>query len=103
MMDNFAIKQWLDELDRQQIYVYLQQGKLKLRTPLGQVPEGILDKIKTHKTTLITYLQGQQKQSTALSAAQQRMWFIDKYEGGTAAYNMAGLVKLSQPFFSHGH
>ncbi|NSY35532.1 amino acid adenylation domain-containing protein [Pseudoalteromonas sp. JC28] len=98
MMENFAIKQWLDELDRQQIYVYLQQDKLKLRTPLGQVPEGILDKIKAHKTALITYLQGQQKQSAALSAAQQRMWFIDKYEGGTAAYNMAGLVKLSQPF-----
>ncbi|MEQ3530215.1 amino acid adenylation domain-containing protein [Pseudoalteromonas sp. XMcav11-Q] len=98
MMENFAIKQWLDELDRQQIYVYLQQDKLKLRTPLGQVPEGILDKIKAHKTALITYLQGQQKQSAALSAAQQRMWFIDKYEGGTAAYNMAGLVKLSQSF-----
>ncbi|WP_249122727.1 non-ribosomal peptide synthetase [Pseudoalteromonas sp. M8] len=98
MMENFAIKQWLDELDRQQIYVYLQQDKLKLRTPLGQVPEGILDKIKAHKAALITYLQGQQKQSAALSAAQQRMWFIDKYEGGTAAYNMAGLVKLSQPF-----
>ncbi|NUZ10465.1 amino acid adenylation domain-containing protein [Pseudoalteromonas sp. McH1-7] len=98
MMDNFAIKQWLDELDRQQIYVYLQQDKLKLRTPLGQVPEAIMEKIKAHKTALITYLQGQQKQSTALSAAQQRMWFIDKYEGGTEAYNMAGLVKLSQPF-----
>ncbi|AXR01049.1 non-ribosomal peptide synthetase [Pseudoalteromonas piscicida] len=98
MMDNLAIKQWLDELDRQQVYVYLQQDKLKLRTPLGQLPEGILDKIKENKAALITYLQGQQKQSGALSAAQQRMWFIDKYEGGTAAYNMAGLVKLSQPF-----
>ncbi len=33
-----------------------------------------------------------------LSFAQQRLWFIDKFEGGSADYNMPGALRVSGPF-----
>ncbi len=35
-----------------------------------------------------------ERQNLALSYAQQRLWFIDRLEGGTSHYNIAGAVRL---------
>ncbi|WP_083330503.1 MULTISPECIES: non-ribosomal peptide synthetase [Pseudoalteromonas] len=96
-MDNLAIKDLLAELDGLGIYVYLQDGKLKLRTKLASVPSEQLERIKAHKEQLIAYMQQHNKKQGRLSSAQQRIWFISQYEGQSNAYNMAGVVKLSEP------
>ncbi|WP_105168226.1 condensation domain-containing protein [Pseudoalteromonas sp. T1lg23B] len=96
-MDNSAIQSLLAELDGLGIYVYLQDGKLKLRTKLASVPSEQLARIKAQKDQLIAYMQQHNKKQGRLSSAQQRIWFISQYEGQSNAYNMAGVVKLSRP------
>lgn len=94
-MDNVAIKTLLAELDAQGIFVYLQDGRLKLRSKLTTVPAPELAKIKACKDELIAYMQRHHLQQGDLSSAQQRIWFIDQYEQQSTAYNMCGLLQLS--------
>ncbi|MCO7189534.1 MULTISPECIES: non-ribosomal peptide synthetase [unclassified Pseudoalteromonas] len=96
-MENSAIEALLAELDGQGIYVYLQEGRLKLRTHLATVPEAQLNKIKENKSALIDYMQANHQKQGALSFSQQGIWLIDQYHGGEVAYTMAGLLKLSHP------
>ncbi|QTL38202.1 non-ribosomal peptide synthetase [Pseudoalteromonas viridis] len=96
-MENSAIEALLAELDGQGIYVYLQEGRLKLRTHLATVPAAQLNKIKANKPALIAYMQAHHQKQGALSASQQGIWLIDQYHGGEVAYTMAGLLRLSQP------
>ncbi|MEC4088859.1 non-ribosomal peptide synthetase [Pseudoalteromonas rubra] len=96
-MENSAIEALLAELDGQGIYVYLQEGRLKLRTHLATVPAAQLNKIKAHKPALIEYMQAHHQKQGMLSASQQGIWLIDQYHGGDIAYTMSGLLRLSQP------
>ncbi|CAM4006636.1 non-ribosomal peptide synthetase [Pseudoalteromonas byunsanensis] len=100
-MDNSVIQNLLAELDGLGIYVYLQDGKLKLRTKLASVPSEQLARIKAQKDQLIAYMQQHNKKQGRLSCAQQRIWFISQYEEQSNAYNMAGVVKLSEPVAVH--
>ncbi|BBN81579.1 hypothetical protein PA25_15640 [Pseudoalteromonas sp. A25] len=95
-MDNLAIERFLADLDSRGIYVYLQNGKLKLRTKLERVPQEPLAQIKQFKEQLISYLNSQSQKQGRLSSAQQRIWFISQYEQQSYAYNMAGLIKFSR-------
>ncbi|KZN31910.1 hypothetical protein N480_01865 [Pseudoalteromonas luteoviolacea S2607] len=97
-MENSAIETLLAELDGQGIFVYLQDGRLKLRSRNSDIPAEKLALIRAHKSELITYMQRHHQKIGRLSRAQQRIWFLDKYENELSAYNMAGLLKLSQPF-----
>ncbi|MBD1582659.1 non-ribosomal peptide synthetase [Pseudoalteromonas sp. S16_S37] len=95
-MDNIAIKSFLADLDSRGIYVYLQGGKLKLRTKLDTVAQDLLAQIKANKEHLIAYMSQHNLKQGYLSSAQQRIWFISQYEQPSYAYNMAGLIKFSR-------
>ncbi|NOU49089.1 amino acid adenylation domain-containing protein [Pseudoalteromonas sp. JBTF-M23] len=95
-MDTIAIEEFLADLDSRGIYVYLQGGKLKLRTKLESVPQALLAQIKANKEHLISYMSQHDDKQGNLSSAQQRIWFISQYEQQSYAYNMAGLIKLSR-------
>ncbi|CAH9058404.1 Tyrocidine synthase 3 [Pseudoalteromonas holothuriae] len=97
MMDNLAIESFLAELDKLGIYVYMQNGALKLRTKLDNVPSELLSRIKKNKDLLIEYMSQNHEKIGCLSSAQQRIWFISQYEQSSYAYNMSGLVRFSQP------
>ncbi|OCQ19650.1 hypothetical protein A7985_19730 [Pseudoalteromonas luteoviolacea] len=97
-MENSAIETLLAELDGQGIFVYLQDGRLKLRSRNSDIPAEKLALIRAHKPELIAYMQRHHQKVGRLSRAQQRIWFLDKYEEQLSAYNMAGLLKLSQSF-----
>ncbi|KZN67216.1 hypothetical protein N473_08315 [Pseudoalteromonas luteoviolacea CPMOR-1] len=97
-MENSAIETLLAELDGQGIFVYVQDGRLKLRSRQSEIPPQKLAQIRAHKQALIAYMQRHHQKSGKLSRAQQRIWFIEQYETHLSAYNMAGLLRLSKAY-----
>ncbi|AOT06689.1 non-ribosomal peptide synthetase [Pseudoalteromonas luteoviolacea] len=95
-MENPAIETLLAELDGQGIFVYVQDGRLKLRSRQSEIPPQKLALIREHKQALIAYMQRHHQKVGKLSRAQQRIWFIEQYETQLNAYNMAGLLRLSK-------
>ncbi|WP_281558222.1 non-ribosomal peptide synthetase [Thalassomonas sp. RHCl1] len=102
------------QLAEQGIEVYLQKGKLKARALKGGLtPESTL-LIKNNLDKIIEYLQLTQEkdvlksakakivpagdQSKVLSFAQQRLWFIDQLQGGSAEYNMPAAFEVEGEF-----
>ncbi|MCG7549005.1 non-ribosomal peptide synthetase [Pseudoalteromonas sp. Of7M-16] len=97
-MENSAIKTLLAELDGQGIFLYVQDGRLKLRSRHSDIPAQKLALIKEHKQALIAYMQRHHQKLGKLSRSQQRIWFIEQYEAHLCAYNMAGLLRLSKAY-----
>ncbi|MDK1289025.1 non-ribosomal peptide synthetase [Pseudoalteromonas umbrosa] len=97
-MENSAIETLLAELDGQGIYIYVQDGRLKLRSRQSEIPPQKLALIREHKQALIAYMQRHHQKVGKLSRAQQRIWFIEQYETQLNAYNMAGLLRLSKAY-----
>ncbi|WDE02122.1 non-ribosomal peptide synthetase [Thalassomonas actiniarum] len=102
------------QLAEQGIEVYLQKGKLKARALKGGLtPESTL-LIKNNLDKIIEYLHLTQEQdvlksakakivpagdqSKVLSFAQQRLWFIDQLQGGSAEYNMPAAFEVEGEF-----
>ncbi|RZF97844.1 hypothetical protein EXT48_23480, partial [Pseudoalteromonas sp. CO348] len=94
-------------------------GILKAQAPKGAVTESIARLIKENKESLISYLvqlseinlQGnnsetkisvihRSKEQTTypVSFSQQRLWFIDKLQGGTPEYNMPMVFRVTGTF-----
>jgi amino acid adenylation domain-containing protein/non-ribosomal peptide synthase protein (TIGR01720 family) len=90
------IAAYWDELKAKGIYLYLKGGNLKLKTHLKTVPEDVLEQIKARKQDIIRYIRQNQMKQGPLSGVQQRLWFVDHYEGQakTAAYNICGLIEI---------
>lgn len=84
-------------------------GQLHVRFD-GQPPEAaLLEQLKQHKHDLIRHLRGQlpgpivatptlgddARRRVAASAAQRRMWLIDRFEKAYTPYNMVGAFRLT--------
>ena len=114
-MSNDNIISIIGKLSSAGVEVYLSEGKLKARAIKGALNTEISNLIKSNKTDLIDYLsyQAQQqhiakrpkivalkRESNKLitSFAQQRLWFIDKMDGGSIHYNMPSAMGLDGDF-----
>ena len=97
------------------VEVYLHEDKLKARAVKGVLNAELANLIKTNKAGLIDYLSYQaqhelrikrpkivalKRESNKLitSFAQQRLWFIDKIDGGSTHYNMPSGMHIDGDF-----
>ena len=99
------------------VHLYLKGEELAFKAPPGAINEQLRSDIKQHKSAIINFLKQITKKNNALPAikkivsehgsdypknqghvlsfAQQRLWFIDNIEEGSAHYNMPNALRLS--------
>lgn len=92
------------------IKVKLEHGKLKTESASSALTPEMVELIKGNKEDLIDYLQQERladrqssqitscisgsPDSVPLSYSQQRLWFVDKLQGGSAEYNMPMAIEV---------
>jgi amino acid adenylation domain-containing protein len=101
------LKSFLTALHAKGIHLFVEQGKLKSKADPGAITAEIGQQIKTHKLDIIRLLE-QDNTSTSvqigprppaedcpLSFSQQRLWLLDRIDGGGSHYNMPAALKLT--------
>jgi len=103
----------IQALSEQGVELYLYNDKLKARALKGAMTAQINALIRTNKASLIEYLSVSQPIETVktkpsieklgkckeqLSFAQQRLWFIDRFQGGSPEYNMPSVFEITGDF-----
>lgn len=80
----------INQLSQKGIVFTVENNELIVKAEKGIVTHDILVKIKSNKQQIISLLG---KKQSVLSFAQERLWFLDKYNKN-ASYNMTGAVRL---------
>lgn len=99
----------LANLHQKNIRVTAENGQLKLDAPKGALNEDLLRQLREQKNDILAYLESAAHQneritpcdrsgSLPLSFAQQRLWLIDKMEGGSSHYNVSSAFEVSGAF-----
>ena len=103
----------IKSLNDKGIYLFSEDDKLKTKAAKGVITPDIATTIRDHKTELLDYLKKNavdtaitttssspitpvsREQDLPLSFAQQRLWLLDKIDGGSLHYNMPGALRLT--------
>ena len=114
-----GLKEIIDECKLLAITLYIKNGKLAYLSEKGKLPEALKQKIGGKKEQIIAYLQQSlasdvaEKSNTEdtslfkrverhlshpLSYAQQRLWLIERMQGGSAKYNMPAALQVEGSF-----
>ncbi|MFP2957382.1 amino acid adenylation domain-containing protein [Myxococcus sp. 1LA] len=99
----------LTRLRKHDVRLWMEGERLRFNAPPGVMTPDLLGEMKSHKEALVSFLQqvGQSLQSAAdlipvapregalpLSSGQQRMWFLEQFQGPSGAYNMPAALRL---------
>jgi amino acid adenylation domain-containing protein len=78
------------------VKVWAEGNRLRLSAPAGVVTPELREQLRVRKAELLAALQreGAEPATAPLSFAQQRLWFLDQLQPGSAAYHMTGAVRL---------
>lgn len=87
---------YVKDLQNMGIFMTLNEdASLNIRAAKGVMTEAILETLKSHKEKIIAYLQYGVGKEYSLSYAQERLWFLDRFEEGKSnAYHMPSLLRL---------
>ncbi len=111
------IEHLIDLLTENSVLVRLEDGQLSVEAPRGRLTETLVGLLRDNKASLIAYLQAQESFQTrevavepigkcprapgaecVPSFGQQRLWFIDQYQGGSSNYNIAMALQVDGLF-----
>ncbi|TQV77370.1 amino acid adenylation domain-containing protein [Aliikangiella marina] len=107
----------INKLAESNIYLYVEDGKLKTRAVKNSISPDLVDVIRSNKDALIDYLINSNHVSVAsiknmeriqpvnrntnklvLSHAQERLWFIDQLESSSSQYNIPITMPIKAGF-----
>jgi len=104
-----SMKDFLTQLQQEGINLWLEGESLRFSAPQGVMTDEIKSEIRNHKLEIIAFLQqenllnnhhqfitkiNRESSELSLSFAQERLWFIDQFEGKTPFYNVHNILKL---------
>ncbi|MDY6802245.1 MAG: condensation domain-containing protein [Cyanobacteriota bacterium] len=103
-----SISEFLADLQKQDIQVWAQGDRLRCNAPKGSLTSELRQQLADRKSELLAYLQQEteepkiskisRSQAIPLSWTQQRLWFLDRLEGGSnAAYNLSTALEIKGP------
>jgi amino acid adenylation domain-containing protein len=113
LKENFKMTELLKvlyEANSLGIWLWVQDNTLKFKSPEGIDASEIMAKLKEHKIEILNLLKENKvfsdrflqpkiyrvnTKTSTLSFAQERLWFIEQYEGGTNAYHMPAVFELA--------
>ncbi len=93
----------LRRLEERGVRLLLEGDALRVSAPKGVLDDRLRAELTSNKTALIALLNDRMSDTIQrapregrlpVSAAQQRLWFLDQVDPGNAAYNIAGALRL---------
>jgi len=103
MMGRSEVEALLRRLEEQGVRLVLEGDALRVSAPKGVLDEPLRAQLSANKPLLISLLgeriPGALKRTPRdgrlpMSAAQQRLWFLNQIDPGSAAYNIAGALRI---------
>ncbi|MET0795277.1 MAG: condensation domain-containing protein, partial [Polyangiaceae bacterium] len=102
--ENASVQAFLNELAARDVRLKLEGDKLRLNAPAGVLDDALKAQLASRKSELIEALRSKSAQRgqlrpvprtgpLPLSFAQQRLWFFDRMQPGTAHYNIALILR----------
>jgi amino acid adenylation domain-containing protein len=103
-----SIYEFLSDLARQDIKLWVEDNRLRCNAPKDVLTPEIRSQLAERKGEILSFLQQNKlafysrqiapvsrPKNLPLSFAQQRLWFIEQLEGGTAVYNIPAALHLN--------
>lgn len=102
----FKMESLLNELRKHHIDIGVVEGRLKLYLPQGFDNDELIGKIKANKEGIISFIESKKKKAYkniaiagdksqyALSSAQKRLFFLNRFDKNQLEYNMPSAIKI---------
>ena len=100
----------LNHVRRQGVKLWVDSGQVRYRAPKGVLTEVLREQLAAHRNEILELLRAPRGGPAAddtsipraprtgglpLSFIQERLWFIDRFEGGTDAYNIPFCARIT--------
>lgn len=100
------ISKFIKSLADSGIRLTLEKEKIQVSGPKNEITPDLISKLKESKSELVRFLTKPDVRSQSIEAvdrisplklsySQQRLWILDKIDGGSAHYNLPGALKLT--------